>query len=241
MNILCLSDDGYGSVGLEILKESARAHFGQTAKIIAITVKEPASGKSFSITPNMRGDDKPYVDYEEVEPFNYVVDGTPMDCLYLGMLYPSYVLGMQTFDVVLAGVNHGHNVGVDVFHSGTVAMALMASTFFGVPSVAFSQELPNELEMNSPESINTREHFRVAETFTRKVLQQHQFSPGTCLNVNFPKASPKGYRQAPPAPYSRWLPTQQSTREKTNDIIAVRDGFISVSNLELSVAPPMNL
>ena len=143
--------------------------------------------------------------YEERSPGLYVVDGTPIDCLYLGMLYPTYVLGTDSFDVVLSGVNQGHNVGVDVFHSGTVAVAMMAASLFGIPSVAFSQEI-SPLREGDFDIANTREDYQVAEVFTRKVLANHSFTPGSCMNVNFPITAPKGYKKAPPATYSRWLP-----------------------------------
>lgn len=237
MNVLILNDDGPDSVGLDILIESARAHWGPSAKIVTIVPREHTSGRSFAITPALKQTEQPYVSFEEKSPGLYVVDGTPVDCLYLGMLYPTHVLGTDQFDVVLSGVNQGHNVGVDIYHSGTVAVAMLASTMFGLPSVAFSQEIANTREGDF-EIANTREDYKVAEVFTRKMLAQHAFTPGSCMNVNFPIANPKGYKKAPPAPYSRWLPSR-NTRDRNSDICAVADGWISVTDLELSVAPSM--
>lgn len=236
MNILIVSDDGVDSVGLHILQESARAHWGQSARIVTLVPRDASGGKSFSITPNLKSSDTPYVQLQEMKPSTYVVDGTPIDCLYTGMLYPTHVLGTDTFDVVLAGVNRGHNVGVDVFHSGTVAVATLAATMFGVASIAFSQEVDDEAD---PALSNNRMAFAVAEVFTRKMLSTHSFTPGSCLNVNFPKKNPKGFRKTTPAPYSRWL-IPGSTRGRTHDIQAVAEGFISVSDLELSIAPSMS-
>lgn len=237
MNILLITDDGPNSVGLDILREAARSHFGQSAKIISISPNRALSGQSFSITPRLKSDDKPYVDVIDLGNSSYSVDGTPIDCLYVGMLYPQHVLGTDSFDIVLSGVNQGHNVGVDVFHSGTVAVAMLAATTFGVASIAFSQEIDSTVEGDHDE-MNQRKLFTVAEMFTRKVLNNHPFTPGSCLNVNFPKDSPKGYKKVGPAPYSRWLPSKQSS-DRNNDISAVEDGFITISELELSVAPSM--
>lgn len=235
MNILIVSDDGVDSVGLHIMQESARSHWGQSAKIVTIVPRDCAGGKSFSITPTQKSPNEPYVKLTEVKAFTYVAEGTPIDCLYTGILYPTHVLGTDTFDVVLAGVNRGHNVGVDVFHSGTVAVATLAATMFGVASMAFSQEVDNEDVLALS---NTRAAFAVAEVFTRKMLSTHSFTPGSCLNVNFPKKNPKGFKKAPPAPYSRWLPSVP--QRDNNDIYAVQEGFISVSDLELSVVPSMS-
>lgn len=238
MNILLISDDGPDSVGLAILQESALAQWGPTAKIVTIVTEKAQSGCSFSVTPNLKSAEQPYVDFKERSPRVYVVDGTPVDCLYVGMLYPLHVLGTDQFDIVLTGVNQGHNVGVDVYHSGTVAVAMLAATMFGVASVAFSQEVPSDKEGDF-QVLNTRAAYGVSEVFVRKVLATHPFTPGSCLNVNFPLGSPKGYKQVSPAPYSRWLPSRQ-TRDRGNDICAVADGWIAVSWLELTVAPAMN-
>jgi len=233
MNILLISDDGPESIGLEVLKEAAKS-FWPSGKIITITPHEHMAGKSMSITPTMGNvDGSPHVSFKNQSPFHYVVKGTPVDCLYLGMLYPTEVLGTDRFDVVLTGVNQGANVGVDVFHSGTVAVAMLASTLFGVPSIAFSQQVPKADEGRFT-ALNERATFGVAEQFTRKVLANHSFAPGVCLNVNFPERAPKGYKNTSPAPYSRWLPSIHST-DSNNDIIALGDGFITVSELELSV------
>lgn len=239
MNVLIVSDDGPDSVGLEILRESAKSHFGQTAKIITIVTKESAAGMSMSISPVYKSlTQGPVVDIVERFPSFYVVDGTPLDCLYVGMLFPETVLGTDTFDIVLSGVNLGHNVGVDVFHSGTVAVAMIASTLFGVASMAFSQEVDPDLEGDF-DLLNTREVYKVAEGSTRKMLNNHSFTPGSCLNVNFPRAEPKGYKKAVPAAYSRFL-VPKMRGGANSDIEAVKEGFITVSDLELSVAPSMN-
>lgn len=237
MNILIVSDDGEAAVGLQVLQEAARFHFGPKAKIVTIVPEDTMGGKSFSITPNAKSLQEPYVPLKEIRPSVYQAKGTPIDCLYLGMLYPTHVLGTDSFDIVLSGVNRGHNVGVDVFHSGTVAVAMLAATVFGVASVAFSQEVPDE---DDAEKSDKWANFQVAEVFTRKILSTHSFTPGSCLNVNFPAKSPKGFKKANPAPYSRWLPSTTATNDTTSDIRVVADGFIAVTDLELTVAPAMS-
>lgn len=235
MNVLLLSDDGPDSVGLQVLQLSAQQFFGPNARIVTITVKTPVSGKSFSITPTQGIKGEPYVKYEEIAPYVYIVDGTPMDCLYLAMMFPDHVLGVDKFDVVLSGVNHGHNVGMDVFHSGTVATAMMAASYFGLPSIAFSQELPAEAERNDPESVNHTDYYETALIFVPKILAAHHLSPGTCLNVNFPMGKPKGYRASTVALCSRWLSAGSVKPEPRSDMFELASGFITTTNLELSV------
>jgi broad specificity polyphosphatase/5'/3'-nucleotidase SurE len=127
---------------------------------------------------------------------------------------------------------------VDVFHSGTVAVAAFAASVFGVASIAFSQQLSPFVEGNE-EASNKRELFRTAEQFTRKVLETHDMAPGSCLNVNFPIDSPKGYKKVSPASYSRWRPAGIPSPDSLNDIQAVEDGYIAISYLELSIRPAM--
>ena len=60
------------------------------------------------------------------------VGGTPADCVRVGL----HRLGPEVAWVV-AGINHGGNLGVDVHYSGTVA-AVREATFRGVPGIAIS-------------------------------------------------------------------------------------------------------
>ena len=72
----------------------------------------------------------------------FALDGTPADCVRIGLhhfadLRPD-AEGGRPFDWVLSGANHGGNLGVDVFLSGTAAAAREA-TLAGVPAVAVSR------------------------------------------------------------------------------------------------------
>lgn len=62
----------------------------------------------------------------------YSVNGTPTDCVHLG-------LGLYACDpdMVISGVNAGANLGDDVLYSGTVAAA-MEGRFLGYPALAVS-------------------------------------------------------------------------------------------------------
>ena len=60
----------------------------------------------------------------------FVVDGTPVDCVRLGLLELA-----PDADWVLSGVNNGGNLGVDAHMSGTVAAAREAA-LLGRPAIA---------------------------------------------------------------------------------------------------------
>ena len=80
------------------------------------------------------------------------------------------------FDLVVAGINFGPNLGDDVIYSGTVAGAI-EGRFLGLPSVAIS--------LASWEG----ENFETAGKVAQKVINQihtSQLSHDTVLNVNVP-------------------------------------------------------
>jgi 5'-nucleotidase len=63
----------------------------------------------------------------------YAVQGTPGDCVILGLQQ----LFRDSIDLVVSGINDGANLGNDVLISGTVGGAMQAY-FSGVPAIAIS-------------------------------------------------------------------------------------------------------
>ena len=121
MNILITNDDGPGAYGLEVLQGAVQAVYPE-ARIVTLTQKQGRGGQGLAITPV----DAEALPIETVEPDVYICDGTPADLIYAGVGMSRRFLADGQFDLVLTGVNHGHNVGMDVFHSGTVGMAMLA-------------------------------------------------------------------------------------------------------------------
>ena len=123
MRILVTNDDGHDAEGLAALKEMAK-DFGE---VVVVAPKENNSYIGHRVTVRQP------MSVEQVEDGFWVLDGTPADCVRVALK----ALG-RDFDLVLSGINHGGNLGADVYASGTVAAAREAF-FLGVPSVAFSQ------------------------------------------------------------------------------------------------------
>ncbi|TFG88700.1 MAG: stationary phase survival protein SurE, partial [Hyphomicrobiales bacterium] len=65
----------------------------------------------------------------------YTVDGYPADCVLVGL---RVILKNSPPDLILSGVNRGHNVAEDVVYSGT-AGAAMEGGLSGIRSIALSQ------------------------------------------------------------------------------------------------------
>lgn len=162
MKFLLSNDDGIAASGLAALREASRP-FGQP---IVVAPAGPQSGKSHSITWEP-------LRLEEFAPDRFAVHGTPADCARLGLLR---VAGDA--DWVLSGINHGGNLGADVYYSGTVAV-VREGVLHGWPGIAFSQYLRDDLP---PDWCRTAR-------WTARVLDEllpRPIEPGLFYNVNFP-------------------------------------------------------
>jgi 5'-nucleotidase len=132
VNILLTNDEGIAAPGIWV---AARV----LAALGKVTVVAPATNysgygaalppaRSFSYFPYRHGDSHP------ANVTAYGLAGTPATCAHVGS---SGVFGGGPFDLVVSGVNHGRNLGRDVFYSGTVGAALTAH-LLGMPAIAIS-------------------------------------------------------------------------------------------------------
>ena len=107
MNILLTNDDGVDSnITLSLLK--ALEEDGHNVTLIAPS--KDKSGQGAAIT--LRSD----VKIEKLSNNIYSVDGTPADCVFMGLM----AILEQIPDIVISGINRGANMGDDVIHSGTL-------------------------------------------------------------------------------------------------------------------------
>ena len=123
MKILLSNDDGYQAPGLRCLQQALQ----EIAEVIVVAPDRNRSGASNSLTL-----DNPLRVTEADNGFRYV-NGTPTDCVHLGLTG----LLDEDPDMVIAGINAGANLGDDVLYSGTVAAA-MEGRFLGRPAIAVS-------------------------------------------------------------------------------------------------------
>ncbi|MBN1508923.1 MAG: 5'/3'-nucleotidase SurE [Sedimentisphaerales bacterium] len=114
------------------------------------------------------------------------VRGSPADCVKLACMQ----LLDGPVDLVVAGINHGANVGINVYYSGTVAAAMEAA-FLRIPSVAIS--VSSEPQMDFERAAG------YAFDVLKRLLPLHS---GDVVNVNIPALSrgePRGVRVVPQA------------------------------------------
>lgn len=163
MKILLTNDDGIDAPGIAALAEAVHA----LGELVVVAPDRHLSGCSHQTTTH-----RP-LSVVERGPGRYAVDGTPADCVRLALLHLA-----PDVDLILSGVNDGGNLGVDVWHSGTVAAAREA-VIFGRPAMALSQYRRRGSSL---------EHARIV-AWTAHIVEQlleKPLAPGEFWNVNFP-------------------------------------------------------
>ena len=237
MRLLLTNDDGVHADGILTLKQALEP-FGE---LTVVAPERPRSGAGHAITLH-----KPLrlstTKLADGSPAN-ACSGTPADCVTVGTLE---VMDGEV-DLVVAGINHGPNLGWDVHYSGTVAAAKEA-VMIGKRAIAFSLA-----------SFARDVHWETAAEAVRRLMPwliAHPTPPLTLLNINVPNvpvAEIKGIcvtRQGPrqyvdrlekrvdPAgrPYY-WLGGTVAGHETAadTDVSAIANGFISVTPLQLDL------
>ena len=158
------NDDGVSSPGLSALADSLQV-FGRVV-IVAPDRNRSAIGHALTLESPLRA--------EEISPDIFAIDGTPTDCVNLGI----HGLLKEMPDLVVSGINRGGNLGDDITYSGTVCAALEA-TLMGVPAFAVSLNCENFLA----------DELQTAADFARHLAGQvleHGLPDDTFLNVNVP-------------------------------------------------------
>jgi 5'-nucleotidase len=224
--ILVTNDDGVHAAGLAALA-AAVAELGDVF-VIAPEREQSACGHALTLHRPLR--------VVEVRERWYSVNGTPSDCVNLG------VLGFlpERPVLVVSGINHGSNLGDDVTYSGTVSAA-MEGTLLGIPSIAVSLVEGSDFAPAGAVArlIATR---ALVEGIPRKTL----------LNVNVP-ADPRGIRvtalghrvyagkiveQTDPRGRTHyWIgagPPEWEALEGT-DMGAIHEGYVAITPLHLDL------
>src|SRR5438105_12617785 len=164
--LLVTNDDGAHAAGLAALAD-ALGDLGEVV-VVAPDREQSAVGHALTLHRPLRA--------ERLAERRFAVNGTPSDCVNLG------VLGLlpEVPALVVSGINHGSNLGDDVTYSGTVSAA-MEGTLLGVPSIAVSLVEGDEFA----------DAARVARQVAMRVLVSGLPSM-TLLNVTVPAGVPKG-------------------------------------------------
>ncbi len=232
MKILVSNDDGYQSPGLLALVAALES----IAEVVVVAPERDRSGASNSLTL-----DRP-LRANRTERGFIRVDGTPTDCVHLAI---TGLLEKEP-DLVVAGINHGPNLGDDVIYSGTVAAAT-EGRFLGLPAIALSMDAfePRHLDTAARVGVRLVEQLRTLPLEANLIL-----------NVNVPDipyeeikgfaATRLGHRhKAEPVVASRdprgrtiyWVGPAGPEQDAGpgTDFYAVRNGYVSITPLQVDL------
>ena len=184
MRVLLTNDDGIGAEGLQALRRALLGVPGVELAVIAPDSNRSAIGRGITTRRPLWVEE---VDFGDGT-VGYATDGTPVDCVRFAAL--GLVEGF-TAELIVAGINHGSNLGDDITYSGTVAAAL-EGVILGLPAVAVSQQsAAREMDFR----LGERFEFGPAATFTARIVDRLEDVPlpeGTLLNINVPAGDPDG-------------------------------------------------
>ena len=225
--ILVTNDDGVRSEGLHTLADALRTLGDVT--VVAPHIAASAIGHALTLRRPLR--------VQELSPRVFEVDGTPTDCVNIGVTH----IFRDKPDLIVSGINKGYNLGDDVTYSGTVAGA-MEGALLGIASIAVSLERSHGSYDFGPSAATAA---AVAELVLQRGLAARTF-----LNINVPPGHPRGTRVTVQAkrnhvtvvdaridprnqPYY-WIEEGQNEWEPhdRSDYQAVKDGYVSITPLQ---------
>ena len=183
-DVLLTNDDGIEAAGLQALRRTLVALDDVRLLVIAPDANRSAMARSITTRRPLWVTEVPFDDGS----VGYATDGTPVDCVRLANL--GLIDGFQA-ELVVAGINHGANLGDDITYSGTVAAAL-EGLILGVPGIAVSQQ-SREREMDF--SVTGEFDFTLAAGFVARLVESlvdSPLPPATLLNINVPGRTPAG-------------------------------------------------
>ena len=170
MNILVTNDDGVRSKGLmELVKALSLVGI---VSVVAPDRERSGMGHAVTMHRPLRVTEITTIPGAVT---GFQVDGTPADCIKLGL----EALLDHRPDLVVSGVNAGSNLGTDVLYSGTVSAAVEA-LIMGIPAFAIS------IADYSTEWLGLDAAVALARR-TAKAIQEKGLPEDTLLNINLPR------------------------------------------------------
>lgn len=231
--ILVTNDDGIHSEGIIILAKALK-EIGEVY-IVAPDREKSAIAHSLTLHRPLR--------VERIRKNVYSVDGTPADCVHLGV--NAIIPGKP--HLVVSGINKGGNLGDDITYSGTVSAAF-EGTLLGIPSFAIS------IVSRSNFKFSTAARFAVR---VAKFILKNGLPKDTLLNINVPNLNEEDIKSYKITKQGRWIHNGSAivekvdprgkkyywigsgelvfNKEKDTDFEAVSNSYISITPLHLDL------
>lgn len=248
MKILISNDDGIFAEGIQSLANGLAA-VGHEVTVVCPDRERSATGHGLTLHQPIRAEIVNSIFDNTVTA--WTCSGTPADCVKLAL----FALLESKPDLVIAGINHGPNLGTDILYSGTVSAA-MEGLVENIPSIAFSL------------ASYTSRDFEAAVNFAQSLVNKLESQPLAnlmLLNVNVPAvkeieiAGVKVVRQGirryidifekrvdPRGKTYYWLAgelledveeisTQPSVEKLPTDVRAIREKYITITPLQYNL------
>jgi 5'-nucleotidase len=188
--ILVTNDDGIRSKGILTLAKALQ-DIGDVF-VVAPDSEKSAVAHSLTLHRPLRVD--------KIKKNSYAVDGTPADCVHLGV----NTILPKSPQLIVSGINKGGNLGDEITYSGTVSAAF-EGTLLGIPSFAIS--------------LVSRSHFKfeVAAQFARRVARymiKRGLPRNTFLNINVPNLDAREIKSYRITQQGRWIHNGKAVIEK---------------------------
>lgn len=236
MKILVSNDDGIDSLGISALVNSLK----EIAEVTVVAPQNEQSAVGHAIT--MKIPLRVFNYHKNGDFFGYAVDGTPADCVKIGIRN----IMKTPPDLVISGINHGSNTAINIIYSGTVSAAREAA-IMDVPSIAISV------------TNHTAKDFKYAGKVARALalkMMKNTLPLGTLLNVNVPdvpeneisgivltkqgKSKWDDIYEKRQDPYGRdyfWLTGNLLEADKNDDIdqAAIKKNFVSITPIHFDL------
>ncbi|MDD2553810.1 MAG: 5'/3'-nucleotidase SurE [Desulfotomaculaceae bacterium] len=234
MKILISNDDGIQAAGLNALRESLQDQ--HQVYVVAPDRERSATGHKITLDRPLRVKEWTYPGTDTI---GWEVDGTPADCVKLGL----EALLPESPDLVISGINFGPNLSTDVLYSGTVSAAV-EGMINDIPSIAIS--------LASYEFYD----FSFSSEIIKKVVSivDGQLSSHTLLNINTPPCAPRGIKVTrlghrryvnifdkridPRGRVYFWMggePFDLDRDDPETDVWAIREGYISITPIQFDL------
>jgi 5'-nucleotidase len=183
VRVLITNDDGIQASGLHALRRELRLVDGLEVHVIAPDSNRSATARSITTRSPLWVEEIAFDDGAS----GYATDGTPVDCVRFAELG---LIGERP-ELIVAGINHGSNLGDDITYSGTVAAAL-EGIVLGIPAIALSQQsAPGGVDYYARRDYD----FTASAAFSAELVRRVAEDPlpaDTLLNVNFPPGGASG-------------------------------------------------
>ncbi len=234
MNIFLTNDDGIFSEGLRILLKYLKRKYN--VFVVVPETEKSAVSHSINLFNPIRVKEVKFDDFKF-----FVVNGTPVDCVKIGVKE----LIKDKIDLLISGINAGPNLGMDILYSGTVSAACEGA-ILGISSISVSIADYNNFKFEDSAKIT----LKIVE-----MVKKVKFPEDTILNINIPNKKIeeiKGIkityqsksrfneeyekRVDPRGNTYFWLKGNfVNTEEKESDVDAIKKNYISITPLKLNL------